>query len=62
MRDLFIRVDRLLASPEMAEAFEGRVARSLSEGIDRLADYYGEQDGRLRRPDRRDARSGAWRR
>jgi GNAT superfamily N-acetyltransferase len=45
VRDLFIRVNRLLAPPDMAEAFEGYIARSLSEEIDRLADYYGERDG-----------------
>ena len=45
VRDLFIRVNRELAPPEWREAFERYVARSLSEEIDRLADYYAEKKG-----------------
>ena len=45
VRDLFIRVNRLLAPPHMKEAFEGYIARSLKEEIDRISDYYGEKRG-----------------
>ncbi len=40
VRDLFIRVNRLLAPPDMKEAFEGYIASSLKEEIDRISDYY----------------------
>ena len=45
VRDLFVRVNRSLAPPHMAEAFEGYIARSLQEEIDRIAAYYGERAG-----------------
>jgi len=45
VRDLFVRVNRSLAPPHMAEAFEGYIARSLREEIDRIPAYYGEKDG-----------------
>jgi putative acetyltransferase len=45
VRELFIRVNRLLAPAEMREAFETYIARSLTEEIDRLADYYSERNG-----------------
>jgi GNAT superfamily N-acetyltransferase len=45
VRDLFIRVNRLLAPPHMAEGFEGYIALSLKEEIDRIADFYGEKRG-----------------
>jgi GNAT superfamily N-acetyltransferase len=45
VRDLFIRVNRLLAPPDMKDAFEAYVARSLAEEIDRLAEYYSERNG-----------------
>ena len=45
VRDLFVRVNRALAPPHMAEAFEGYIARSLREEIDRIAAYYGERHG-----------------
>jgi len=45
VRDLFVRVNRALAPPQMAEAFEGYIARSLREEIDRIPAYYGEKDG-----------------
>jgi GNAT superfamily N-acetyltransferase len=45
VRDLFIRVNRLLASPHMREAFEGYIDTSLEEEIDRISDYYGEKRG-----------------
>ena len=45
VRDLFVRINRSLAPPHMAEAFEGYIARSLREEIDRIPAYYGEKDG-----------------
>ena len=45
VRDLFVRVNRALAPPHMADAFEGYIARSLREEIDRIAAYYDEKDG-----------------
>jgi GNAT superfamily N-acetyltransferase len=45
VRDLFIKVNRLLAPPHMTEAFEGYIALSLREEIDRISDYYGEKRG-----------------
>jgi GNAT superfamily N-acetyltransferase len=45
VRDMFVRVNRLLAPPHMAEAFEGYIARSLREEIDRIDSYYGEKNG-----------------
>jgi GNAT superfamily N-acetyltransferase len=40
VRELFIRVNRLLAPPEMKDAFEAYIAWSLNEEIDRISDYY----------------------
>lgn len=45
VRDLFIRVNRELAPPGLREAFESYVERSLTEEIDRLADYYAAKQG-----------------
>jgi GNAT superfamily N-acetyltransferase len=45
VRELFIRVNRLMAPSDMTGAFELYIARSLIEEIDRLADYYGERNG-----------------
>jgi putative acetyltransferase len=45
VRELFIRVNRLLAPAHLAEAFERYINRSLAEEIDRLADYYSSRDG-----------------
>jgi putative acetyltransferase len=45
VRDLFIRVNRLLAPAHMRDAFEAYIARSLVEEIDRVADYYSERGG-----------------
>jgi GNAT superfamily N-acetyltransferase len=45
VRDLFIRVNRALAPPDMRAAFEDYIARSLSDEIDRLSDYYAAKDG-----------------
>jgi GNAT superfamily N-acetyltransferase len=45
VRELFIRVNRLLAPTDMKHAFEAYIARSLEEEIDRVSDYYRERDG-----------------
>jgi GNAT superfamily N-acetyltransferase len=45
VRDLFIRVNRLLAPPDMKDAFEAYIAGALKDEIDRIADYYRERDG-----------------
>jgi|SRR5689334_18433511 len=45
VRDLFIRINRLLAPEQMKEAVEGYIARSLTEEIDRITDYYSERSG-----------------
>lgn len=45
VRDLFIRVNRLLAPPHLAETFERYIAGSLAEEIDRIPEYYGARQG-----------------
>ncbi len=45
VRELFIAVNRELAPPEFRAAFESYIARSLTEEIDRLADYYAGKQG-----------------
>jgi|SRR5579871_5212568 len=45
VRDLFIRINRLLAPASMKEAFEGYITRSLTEEIDRIIDYYSDRNG-----------------
>jgi GNAT superfamily N-acetyltransferase len=45
VRELFVTVNRQLASPDMREAFEAYISRSLAEEIDRIADYYLEHGG-----------------
>jgi GNAT superfamily N-acetyltransferase len=45
VRELFIRVNRLLAPAGMKDAFEAYIARSLNEEIDRVFDYYREREG-----------------
>jgi GNAT superfamily N-acetyltransferase len=45
VRELFIRVNRLLAPPDMKDAFEAYIARALVEEIDRVSDYYREREG-----------------
>jgi putative acetyltransferase len=56
VRDLFVRVNRLLAPPEQRVAFEAYIALSLDEEIARIEAYYAgregaffvaEEDGRL---------------
>ena len=45
VRDLFIQVNRELAPAEFRAAFESYIERSLTEEIDRLADYYAPKRG-----------------
>ena len=45
VRDLFIKVNRLLAPSHLAGAFEAYITRCLEEEIDRIADYYAERGG-----------------
>jgi putative acetyltransferase len=45
VRELFIVTNRLLAPPQLWEAFEAYIELALVEEIDRLADYYREHDG-----------------
>jgi GNAT superfamily N-acetyltransferase len=45
VRELFIAVNRQLSPPDMREAFESYIARSLDEEIGRVSAYYGERGG-----------------
>jgi GNAT superfamily N-acetyltransferase len=45
VRELFINVNRLLSPPDMHEAFEAYIARSLTEEMDRVSAYYAEHGG-----------------
>ena len=45
VRELFIRVNRLLAPADRKDAFESYIARSLTEEIDRVSEYYSERNG-----------------
>ena len=45
VRALFVAVNRELAPPDMREAFESYITRSLEEEIDRLSDYYSGRQG-----------------
>ena len=45
VRELFININRLLSPPDMREAFEAYIARSLNEEIDRISAYYAEHGG-----------------
>ena len=45
VRALFVAVNRELAPPDMREAFESYIGRSLMEEIDRLSDYYTGKQG-----------------
>ena len=47
MRALFIKVNRLLAPPEMSEAFEGYIQSSLQQEMDRIAEYYADKKGQF---------------
>ncbi|WP_211875823.1 GNAT family N-acetyltransferase [Plastoroseomonas arctica] len=45
VRELFITVNRLLAPPDMRDAFETYIDQSLVEEMDRVAAYYAEHGG-----------------
>ena len=45
VRQLFIEVNRGLAPPDMREAFEGYIQRSIDEEVGRIADYCAEKAG-----------------
>ncbi len=45
VREMFIRVNRDLAPPNMRQAFESYVERSLAEEIGRIAEYYDDRRG-----------------
>ena len=45
VRALFITVNRLLAPPDLRDAFEAYITRSLAEEIDRIDVYYGAKEG-----------------
>jgi GNAT superfamily N-acetyltransferase len=45
VRTLFITVNRLLAPPELKQAFETYIAQSLKDEIDRISGYYEEKGG-----------------
>jgi putative acetyltransferase len=45
VRDLFVVVNRALAPPHLAEAFEAYIVRSIHEEIGRISAYYGERRG-----------------
>ena len=45
VRDLFVRVNRLLAPADLKQAFEDYIAASLTEEIDRIEAYYGDREG-----------------
>lgn len=49
VRALFVEVNRLLAPPGMEAAFAACVARSLEAKMGRVAAYYGERGGGIRR-------------
>lgn len=45
VRDLFIRVNRLLAPPELKDQFEAYIERSLAEEINYIDRYYRDHNG-----------------
>jgi len=45
VRDLFVRVNRLLAPPQLTQAFEDYIATSLRDEIDQISRYYGTKGG-----------------
>jgi GNAT superfamily N-acetyltransferase len=45
VRALFIATNRLLSPPDLRDAFEAYIGRSLTEEIDRIAAYYRKHDG-----------------
>ncbi len=45
VRELFIKVNRLLAPPSLKDAFETYIVNSMREEIDRISEYYRERRG-----------------
>jgi putative acetyltransferase len=45
VRELFVRVNRLLAPPAMKDAFQAYIASSIAEEIGRITDYYAAKAG-----------------
>ncbi len=45
VRSLFIKVNQLLAPPELTEAFETYIEQSLEQEIDRISSYYESHGG-----------------
>jgi GNAT superfamily N-acetyltransferase len=45
VRELFITVNRPLSPPDLRDAFEAYIERSLAKEIDRIPAYYGEHAG-----------------
>jgi GNAT superfamily N-acetyltransferase len=45
VRELFIKINRSLSPPNMSEAFEAYIERSLVEEIDWISNYYGKRGG-----------------
>jgi GNAT superfamily N-acetyltransferase len=45
VRDLFVRVNRLLAPPDLKDSFEAYIVSSIAQEIGRIADYYAEHGG-----------------
>jgi len=45
VRELFVRVNRLLAPVNLGNAFERYIVLSLREEIDRISEYYSERQG-----------------
>jgi GNAT superfamily N-acetyltransferase len=45
VRALFVKVNRLLSLPNMRDAFEAYIERSLVEEMDQVSDYYGGRSG-----------------
>jgi putative acetyltransferase len=45
VRELFVTVNRLLSPPDMREAFEAYIARSLAEEMGQVSTYYNQRGG-----------------
>ncbi len=45
VEDLFIEVNRLLSPPDLRQAFDAYIERSLEEEMGRVSDYYAQHNG-----------------
>ncbi len=45
VRELFVTINRLLSPPQMRDAFEAYISRSLAEEMDRINEYYNDRKG-----------------